>query len=176
MSRAVVSLFAEPLLHGFSFEYLAKRFDYNPDTGTVTRAAGSWGAGTVVGTTDGKGYLHVCINYKFVRLHQLAMFLFFGWCPKYIDHKNNDRRDNRVENLRATTTQLNAGNIRPPRHNTSGFKGASRNAKSGKWAAQIKINGKQTYLGRFDTKEEAALQYAKAAVLHFGDHAKGAYV
>lgn len=166
----ILDLFSEPRLHGFTRSFLCGMFSYDPATGLVTRKDK---AASIVGTVDGKKYLHVSVYKKFIRLHQLAWFITHGWCPRALDHKNNDRTDNRLSNLRPANPKQNAGNIRAPAHNTSGFKGASLNTRSGKWHAQIKLNGKQTYLGRFDTPEEAARVYDAAAVAHFGEYAKG---
>jgi hypothetical protein len=57
-----------------------------------------------------------------------------------------------------------------PLHNTSGFKGVSA-ARSGKWRAYIKKNGKQICLGVFLTKEQAAFSYNNAAREIHGDFA-----
>lgn len=133
-------------------------------------------AGTVVGTVDGKGYLHVNISGAFVRVHRIIFLMHYGWEPDGIDHKDTDKLNNRPCNLRPASDQQNAGNINPPAHNTSGIKGVSLNSKSGFWHAQIKINGKQTYLGRRATKEEAAVLYAEAARKHFGAYARVSHV
>ena len=160
-------------LHGFSRDFLEALFDYSIVTGKVYRrvARSNRPAGEVVGTVDGKGYLHVSVGKRFIRLHQLALFLVAGEQPQQIDHANHARLCNAWHNLRPCTARFNAGNSGIHAHNTSGFRGVSRNTKSGKWHAQLKINGKQTYLGRRDTAEEAALLYNAAAVKHFGEFA-----
>lgn len=158
------------MLQGFSREFLAYLFAYDKRTGLFRRkvSCGSQPAGAVVGTVDGKGYLHVAVKRKFIRLHRLAFFLVTGDVPKYVDHKNHVKHDNRWCNLRACTQSQNAGNSGIHSHNTSGFRGVSKNSRTGMWHAQIKINGKQTYLGRFETPEEAARCYDRAAKKHFG--------
>jgi len=155
-------------------EELKRIIHYNPETGVFTnrlfrnpRAL----EGQVVGTVDGKGYLHTMIDKKIYRLHRLACLYMTGVVPKYVDHKDRVRVNNAWNNLRSATCRDNSGNSGIPSHNTSGFRGVSRNSKSGKWHAQIKINGKQTYLGRFDTPGEAAVRYNEAAKEHFGEFA-----
>jgi hypothetical protein len=153
---------------------LKRLFEYNPDTGLFTRLvqqSANAMVGQVVGTVDGKGYLHVSIDKQFYLLHRLAFLYMTGSIPKYVDHKNRIRIDNKWCNLRSCDCKYNAGNSGIHKHNTSGYRGVSQNKKSGKWHAQIKIYGKQTYLGRFDTPEEAADIYDKAAKEHFGEFA-----
>lgn len=139
----------------------------------VTRAPNAQ-KGDIVGSVDGKGYLHVNICGRFYRVHRIIFLLHYGYePPAHIDHIDGDRSNNRPENLRPATDQQNAGNVlRMFKHNTSGYRGVSLNTRSQKWHAQIKIFGKQTYLGRFDTQEEAAAAYAKAAEDHFGSFAR----
>lgn len=142
----------------------------------VTRAPNAQ-AGAIVGTIDGRGYLHVNILNRFYRVHRIIFFLHFGYDPVVeIDHKDTDRLNNRPGNLRPATSQQNAGNVVMYKHNTSGFRGVSKNARTGMWHAQIKIYGKQTYLGKYTTPEEAARVYATAAQKHFGEYARFADV
>jgi len=135
----------------------------------VTRAPNAV-KGAVVGTIDGKGYLHTNLLGKFYRVHRIMFFMHYGYEPEGIDHRDQDRQNNRPKNMRPADDQQNQGNVRHYKHNRSGFRGVSRNSKSGFWHAQIKINGKQTYLGRASTPVAAAKLYRKAARKHFGVH------
>ncbi len=80
-----------------------------------------------------------------------------------VDHKNGDGLDNRRENLRPATKAQNQHNKTKYRTNTSGYKGVSWLKSEHKWQANIKVDGRQKKLGRFDTAEAAHLAYAEAA-------------
>jgi hypothetical protein len=162
----------EPASTMISLDRLRELFTYDPDTGVLTRRitrAANAKAGDVVGSVDGKGYLHVNIDDRFIRVHRICFFMHHGYLPPLVDHRNRNRKDNRIENLRDASPKQNIANSALLRTNSSGYRGVSRNSKSGKWHAQIKLNGKQTYLGRFDTPEEAYECYKRAAIEHFGE-------
>lgn len=56
-------------------------------------------------------------------------------------------------------------------HNTSGFKGVTWHKPRGKWQAQMRVDGKNCYLGMFPTAEDAASAYDAAARELHGDRA-----
>lgn len=90
-----------------------------------------------------------------------------------VDHINGDRLDNTKSNLRICTHKQNTQN-RPANHNNpNGYKGVTYTTRGGgKYDAQIKVNGKHIYLGRFSNPEDAARSYDKAAIKHFGKFAQ----
>lgn len=88
-----------------------------------------------------------------------------------VDHINRNTLDNRKSNLRICTKSQNQGNKPIQRNNTSGYKGVSSLQYGGKWTARISIKGKNTHIGQFETKEEAAIAYNKKAVEVFGEYA-----
>jgi hypothetical protein len=162
-------------LNGFTYEQLDAMFTYDHDTGILIRrrtTASNAQAGRAAGSLDGKGYLHVSIQKTFVRVHRIAYFLLHGTVPPVVDHIDGNKTNNRPGNLRAATQAQNVRNAGLSAKNTSGLKGVSQNSRSGKWHAQIKVNGKQTYLGRFDCPKAAAVAYNTAASQHFGEFAK----
>lgn len=160
-------------LNGFTHDELSSVFAYEPVSGLIVRriVRGRHAANVRVGTVDGKGYLNVNYKGRFILLHRLAWFLTHKSLPRFIDHMNGDKCDNRIGNLRPCTMSQNMSNVVMYSHNKSGYKGVSQNSKSGKWHAQVKIHGKQTYLGRTDSPHEAALLYNAHAIDVFGEFA-----
>lgn len=75
-----------------------------------------------------------------------------------VDHKNGDPLDNRRSNLRLATSTQNLQNRQgATRRSKSGVRGAHWDGATGRWRAQVKVDGKQYRLGRFDTIEEAGV-------------------
>jgi hypothetical protein len=122
------------------------------------------------GTVNGKGYRQICINYKIYTVHRLVFLYHHGWLPKYIDHINGVRTDNRIENLRACTHQQNCFNSAG--YTSTGVKGVTWHKSAKKWQAQLSINGRNTYLGSFKTIEEAAEAVERARQEHHGAFAR----
>jgi hypothetical protein len=80
-----------------------------------------------------------------------------------IDHINGNRSDNRIENLRVVTGMQNANNQQTRLAGArKAMLGASFHKPSGKWISRVKINGKDKYLGLFDTPDEANQAYLAA--------------
>ncbi len=72
-----------------------------------------------------------------------------------------NRSNNRLSNLRDVSQAMNIQNERKPRsNNKSGFLGVKANR--GLWKAEISIDGKTKFLGRFKTPEEAHQVYVEA--------------
>jgi hypothetical protein len=154
-------------------ERLHELFNYDPEAGDLIRRVkvANQPAGLIAGSINARGHLNVQVDGKLYAAHRLVFLYHHGWLPKEIDHENRVKTDNRIKNLRPATSSQNKGNIQLLRSNSSGYRGVSRNSYSGKWHAQIKIHGKQTYLGRADTPEQAAAIYNQAAREHFGEFA-----
>lgn len=90
---------------------------------------------------------------------------------QYVDHINHVTLDNRRSNLRKGTQSQNMGNLKMRKANTSGFKGVCWNKKRQKWQANVRIGRRNTTIGKFDNKLEAALAYDNAATKEFGEYA-----
>lgn len=92
--------------------------------------------------------------------------------PLEADHINRlDTLDNTDGNLRIVDRTRQNWNRGRQSNNICGFKGVSKDTKTGKYAARIKVDGEQRFLGLRDTPEEAAELYKAAAIANFKDHA-----
>ena len=73
---------------------------------------------------NNKGYKIVGFKGTNYLVHRVAWFLAKGeQPPKEIDHINNDKLDNRIENLRGVTRNQNQHNSKIYKNNKSGVKG-----------------------------------------------------
>ena len=101
---------------------------------------------------------------------------YHGLAPKgmLIDHINGTKLDNRLENLRLSTSQQNHFNQRKLKQATSKFKGVyyDKRHRGKKWQAHIKLDGVIKNLGYFATEIEAARAYDKMALAKWGEFAK----
>jgi hypothetical protein len=156
-----------PLTHERLLELLA----YDPVTGIFTRLtkSGRWQAGDVCGWKNGNGYIRIELEGGRYFAHRLAWFYCFRrWPEHYLDHKNGDRADNRIANLREANQSQNMGNA----DHKNGRKGTTYRPATGRWIAQIGCNRRHVYLGSFKTREEAHRAYAVAAEKLFGEFAR----
>lgn len=106
-------------------------------------------------------------NNKIIWLHRLVMNLTDE--NMYIDHINHIKHDNRKSNLRIVTSSENRINIGIRSNNKSGVTGVTFDVTRNKWRSYLNINGKQIYLGRFDTIEEAKKARLNGEQKYFGE-------
>lgn len=111
------------------------------------------------------GYLSVLLykeneKPKTYNIHQLVCMAFLGHLPNryesVIDHLNNVRDDNRLENLRVTTARQNTTKEIV---NKKGYCGVTFDKESGKYMARITKNKKSIYIGRYPTIDDAYFAY-----------------
>jgi hypothetical protein len=95
------------------------------------------------------------------------------WPMFQVDHKDNDRLNNRWENLRKADNQTNQANAKKSKNNTSGYKGVFWNSQRQKYHGKIQVNGKQIHLGSFVDPKKAHEAYIEAAKKYYGEFANG---
>jgi len=150
---------------GLSHERLINALAYDRETGIFrwrVQLTPRAKIGSVAGWVNDAGYCQIRLDGISYAAHRLAWFYVYGkWPSKDVDHIRG--LSNRIDNLREATTAQNARNRTRQRNNTSGYKGVAWHKGSGKWAAQIGVDGRLRYLGVYDTKEAAYRAYCKAA-------------
>jgi hypothetical protein len=125
-------------------------------------------AGKPAGVLNKLGYVVVCVGYRRCYTHRVIWAMFRDVTPGLeIDHINNVKSDNRVENLREATRQENINNSPARKNNKLGVKGVC--VADGKFISQLPVNGTNTHVGTFATLEEAKTAYDQAARLHHGE-------
>jgi hypothetical protein len=157
---------------------LLEMVSYCPETGILRWKIGRPGAsaGATIGCKRSDGYIKICVDGVSLLAHRVAWAITHKeWPSGEIDHRNMNRSDNRLQNLRPATPSQNKANTRAFRSNkSSGLKGASFCKRSGKWLAQIQKDRKPYHLGVFDTAEGAHAAYKVAAERLFGEFARAA--
>jgi hypothetical protein len=110
---------------------------------------------------DFRGYLSttLCKNGKgkAFKHHRLLAQHFIPNLNNYpeIDHVNNIRTDNQLENLRWVSTEQNGRNKKKKTNTSSQYQGVSWWERDKKWKARITINKKTKHIGVFATELEA---------------------
>ena len=113
---------------------------------------------------DGKTYTK--------KIHKLVgeTFIANPHNKQCVDHKNNNKLDNNVSNLRFCTQQENCMNSKLSSKNSSNYKGISFSKLFNRWNAYIKINGKMKNLGYFKNIEDAVNARVEKAQELFGEY------
>lgn len=117
---------------------------------------------------DSTTYLAVMLSKdgkkKTFKVHQLVAMAFLNHTPCghkiVVDHIDNDKLNNRVDNLQITTNRYNCS--KDVKNKTSKYTGVSWEKRTNKWFAGIKLNRKTKFLGRFNTEIEASKAYQNA--------------
>ena len=144
-------------MRDLTVDLLNHLFKYDKETGELRWDVKKQGVahGAIAGTTDSQGYRIIKVNLKSYKAHRLVYLMHKGYLPKTLDHINNNRSDNRIENLRAVSAGQNQHNRKLNTNNKSGYKGVSWATRERKWNARINLEGKLVFLGYYNTPEEA---------------------
>lgn len=151
---------------------LKELFDCNPATGWLINrySRGRAAAGARAGSPTGHGYRRVIIDgYKHYEHHLIWLYVH-GVYPEEIDHKDGNRSNNAIDNLRLATRTQNCFNAKRET-GSSGLKGAYLDKRTMKWYSHIQIGGMVEHLGMFGTALEAHQAFMAAVDRHHGEFA-----
>lgn len=145
-------------------------FHYCDKTGDLTRLQTRCGralSGSKVRSPNSQGYYRVYVDGERYFAHRVIFLMVYGYLPKQVDHINQDKTDNRIDNLRPATHAQNMFNRPIFKNNTTGRQGVD--FKDGKYRARIQVDGKSEYIGKFNCLEEASSAYEKRRIELQGD-------
>jgi hypothetical protein len=117
-------------------------------------------------STSTNGYYQVILcknsDRKIFKVHSLVAICFLNHVPDgthniVVDHINEIKTDNSIENLRLIGHRENVS--RSIKDSTSTYVGVSWSKNAKKWISQITIEGNTKYLGLFDNEEDANKKY-----------------
>ncbi|MBO5394167.1 MAG: HNH endonuclease [Pseudomonas sp.] len=151
------------------YEKLAARVSYQDGVLVWSKTARTDLIGTTAGRLDRDGYRQIHLVSMMVSVHRLIYYMHTGSFPAVIDHIDGDTGNNKIENLRPATVSKNSMNCKISIANTSGVKGVSWHKTTGKWAAYVRINGRQAALGLHDHIFDAACARRSAEMTYYGE-------
>jgi hypothetical protein len=102
-------------LKGLTYEYARVNHIYLPETGQLFKKWSGLGKLHEIKRVNKGGYIEAQFNGRVISGHRLAWLLYYGKLPPartVIDHINQDKLDNRIDNLRIASYQENAMNSR----------------------------------------------------------------
>lgn len=117
-------------------------------------------------------YYRIVVDGKQYKFHRMVFLYHKGYLPKIIDHVDNDRLNNKIENLREVTQQQNCLNRIAHKNNRSGYKNVHWDKVMNKWTVQISIDRKRRVFGYFDDVELAGLVAEEARDKFHGEFAR----
>lgn len=156
-------------------ETLQKHMRYDQESGHliwVVPTGHRAKAGQAAGAPHSAGYRFVSVFGRKYLVHHLVWLYHHGELPPKhldIDHKDGDRANSRIENLRLVSR---TENLAGGRGRSNPILPGVMPTPSGRYASAVHINGKRMYLGTFDTPEEAHEVHKVAHVKHFGEASK----
>lgn len=139
-------------------------FDYDGDIGHLVRKPTA---------PYRSGYLHTNVHGKTLYEHRLVLLWHKGYLPEVVDHRDQNKANNRIGNLREATHTQNKHNVSKRSHNTTGAKGVVFHPRCPRNPFQAKItkHGRTYSFGYYPTVELAAAAYAEGAARVAGDFA-----
>lgn len=111
--------------------------------------------GSIIGNINDNGYRECQIDNERYSVHHLVWLYHYGYIPTMIDHKDQNKLNNKISNLRETNHSKNAQNFGNSSRNTSGVRGVHWDKNKNKWAVRMKYDGKYRFIGQYDEFDDA---------------------
>ena len=142
------------------FDYRDGNLFYKYDVGKRMKA------GDKAGYYTPNKYAYIVIDKNSYLIHRLIYLWHHKYLPDTLDHINNNRQDNRIENLRPATVSQNSQNRSISVRNTTGVKGVYFHKRKGLYVARIRSQQKNLFYRYCETIEEAekCLQVAREKI------------
>jgi hypothetical protein len=105
--------------------------------------------GCAAGSLSSSKYLLVGINNKTYLVHRVIFLLNNGYMPKFVDHIDGNKLNNKIENLREVSNGQNRMNSKLQVNNKSNIKNVNWHKKQQKWVVQLGVEGKKLYFGAY---------------------------
>jgi hypothetical protein len=158
-----------------TYSRLCELLEYRPDTGEFvwrTTTSNRAIAGEVAGHVTNCGYVRIALDGKrYLRSHLVWLLHTRALPTRRIDHKNRDRTDDRLSNLRLVSATQNLCNASKRSDNTSGVTGVGWSKQKQRWHARLKVDGRVVYSKFFSSLADAERAISSARVEIHGDYA-----
>jgi hypothetical protein len=113
------------------------------------------------------GYWKIKINQKPMFAHRLIFLMHYGYLPKMIDHIDENRANNYIQNLRECSNAENQWNTK----SKTSTKNVSWHKIKKKWRVQIRVKSNPIFLGYYDDIELATSVAQEAREKYHGTFA-----
>lgn len=102
------------------------------------------------------GYPRLKIGKKRILFHVVVFAIVRGrWPKKLLDHKDRNKLNSKIGNLREADYFQNRHNSGLNKNNISGYKGVSWSKKDRAWIVTLRVKHKRYYGGFFKRKDDA---------------------
>ena len=135
--------------------FIERGWTYDKETGNVFSHTGR-----LCITKNKKGYIQCAIKIPkanktiHVMSHRFAWYVIFNEIPDQIDHIDQNKTNNKIENLRNVSNMFNCWN--------RDYYGISFHKRIKKWQVRIGVNNKRIHIGYFEDENIARSKYLEA--------------
>ncbi len=151
-----------------TYEYLKEHFRYHRSGYLIRIKFGSGPRHVIVkGTPNSTGYRTINVRGKSALIHRAIFLLVKGWLPKALDHKDRDKSNNRIGNLRPASQEINCHNRSVSKNTVSGVRGVTFKKDKKLWRGRLTVSGRSIHIcsSKNKTKVIRRVRAAQRAVL-----------